>query len=177
MVLSEIDQRQEAGLFLFSLSFELVWNASIWVDGPCKLRSRQKMHFLSFFDIFELMLDSLTKIKVKLHQCPSHYSILVTQGFIWGIIFFKILMVTLVSSQKSLPSNISAGSVLIRNIHFESQTLTLFDKLPIIVFTRYTGFLWVCWVWALLFLGPRLLVSTKSKYSLPSMARPETKAS
>ena len=34
-----------------------------------------------------------------------------TLGFIWGIIFFEILMITLVSSQKSLPPNISAGSV------------------------------------------------------------------
>ena len=34
-----------------------------------------------------------------------------TLGFIWGIIFFEILMITLVSSQKSLPQNISAGSL------------------------------------------------------------------
>ena len=45
-----------------------------------KLKKRlktQKMHFLA---IFELMSDSLTTIQVEAHQCPSHQSILLTQG-------------------------------------------------------------------------------------------------
>ena len=37
----------------------------------------QKMHFLP---VFELMSDSLTAIQVEKHQCPSHQSILLTQG-------------------------------------------------------------------------------------------------
>jgi hypothetical protein len=37
----------------------------------------QKMHFLP---VFELKLDSLTIIWVEPHQCPSHQSILLTQG-------------------------------------------------------------------------------------------------
>ena len=42
----------------------------------------QKMHFLA---VFELLSDSLTAIYVELHQCPSHHSILLTQGRIWEI--------------------------------------------------------------------------------------------
>ena len=41
----------------------------------------QKMHFLP---IFELTLDSLTTILVEPHQCPSHQSIILTQGPISG---------------------------------------------------------------------------------------------
>ena len=37
------------------------------------------MHFLA---VFELMSDSLTAIYVEPHQCPSHQSILLTQGFL-----------------------------------------------------------------------------------------------
>ena len=33
----------------------------------------------------ELFSDSLTAIYVELHQCPSHHSILLTQGRIWEI--------------------------------------------------------------------------------------------
>ena len=36
-----------------------------------------KMHFLP---VFELMSDSLTATKVETNQCPSHQSILLTQG-------------------------------------------------------------------------------------------------
>jgi len=35
------------------------------------------MHFLP---VFELMSDSLTATKVETNQCPSHQSILLTQG-------------------------------------------------------------------------------------------------
>ena len=43
-----------------------------------KLKNSQKMHFRYFLAVFELMSDSLTAIYVKLHQCPSHHSILLT---------------------------------------------------------------------------------------------------
>ena len=45
-----------------------------------------KMHFLA---VSELLSDSLTAIYIELHQCPSHHSILLTQGPIWEI-FAKI---------------------------------------------------------------------------------------
>ena len=40
------------------------------------------MHFLA---VSELLSDSLTAIYVELHRCPSHHSILLTQGRIWEI--------------------------------------------------------------------------------------------
>ena len=43
----------------------------------------QKMHFLP---VFELMSDSLTAIWVEPNQCPSHHSILRTQGPIHEIL-------------------------------------------------------------------------------------------
>ena len=43
----------------------------------------QKMHFLS---VFELTSDSLSTIQVEPHQCPSHQSILLTQGPIHEIL-------------------------------------------------------------------------------------------
>ena len=43
----------------------------------------QKMHFLS---VFELTSDSLTTIYIEPHQCPSHQSILLTQGPIHEIL-------------------------------------------------------------------------------------------
>ena len=43
------------------------------------------MHFRYFLAVFELLSDSLTAIYVELHQCPSHHSILLTQGWIWEI--------------------------------------------------------------------------------------------
>ena len=43
------------------------------------------MHFRYFLAVFELLSDSLTAIYVELHQCPSHHSILLTQGRIWEI--------------------------------------------------------------------------------------------
>ena len=48
-------------------------------------KNSQKMHFQYFLAVFELLLDSLTAIYVELHQCPSHHSILLTQGPIWEI--------------------------------------------------------------------------------------------
>ncbi len=47
------------------------------------------MHFLCFLAVFELMSDSLTAIYIEPHQCPSHQSILLTQGPICEI-FTKI---------------------------------------------------------------------------------------
>ena len=43
----------------------------------------QKMHFLS---VFELTSDSRSTIQVEPHQCPSHQSILLTQGPIHEIL-------------------------------------------------------------------------------------------
>ena len=43
------------------------------------------MLFWYFLDVFELLSDSLTAIYVELHWCPSHHSILLTQGPIWEI--------------------------------------------------------------------------------------------
>ena len=45
-----------------------------------KPKNRQKMHFLCFQAIFELMSDSLTAVQVVPHQCPLHQSILLTKG-------------------------------------------------------------------------------------------------
>ena len=44
------------------------------------------MHFLA---VYELLSDSLTAIYVELHQCPSHHSILLTEGPIWEIFVKK----------------------------------------------------------------------------------------
>ena len=44
------------------------------------------MHFLCFQAVFELMSDSLTAIQVVPNQCPSHQSILLTQGPIHEIL-------------------------------------------------------------------------------------------
>ena len=44
-----------------------------------KLKNMQKMHFLCFLAIFELMSGSLATIQVEPHQCPLHQSILLTQ--------------------------------------------------------------------------------------------------
>ena len=38
------------------------------------------MHFRYFLAVFELLSDSLTATYVELHRCPSHHSILLTQG-------------------------------------------------------------------------------------------------
>jgi hypothetical protein len=57
----------------------------IWPWGCQKLKNSQKMHFLYFWAVFELLSVSLTAIYVELHQCPSHHSILPTQGPIWEI--------------------------------------------------------------------------------------------
>ena len=38
------------------------------------------MHFMCFQAVFAFMSDSLTTIEVELHQCPSHQSILLSQG-------------------------------------------------------------------------------------------------
>ena len=47
-----------------------------------KLKNSQKMHFWYFLAVFELLSDSLTATYVELHRCPSHHSILLTQGLI-----------------------------------------------------------------------------------------------
>ena len=38
-----------------------------------------------FLAVFKLLSDRLTAIYVELHRCPSHHSILLTQGRIWEI--------------------------------------------------------------------------------------------
>ena len=43
----------------------------------------------AFFPVFELMSDSLTTILVEPYQCPSHQSILLTQGLIHEIFMKK----------------------------------------------------------------------------------------
>ena len=45
-----------------------------------KLKKGQKCIFCVFLAIFELMSDSLTDIWIEPYQCPSHQSILLTQG-------------------------------------------------------------------------------------------------
>ena len=67
------------------LSFHIgqAFKAGTWVrvsvQGVKSLGGQKvpKMHFLA---VFELLSDSLTAIYVELHQCPSHHSILLTQG-------------------------------------------------------------------------------------------------
>ena len=44
------------------------------------------MIFFCFLALFELMSDSLTTIQVEQNQCPSHQSILLTQGPIHEIL-------------------------------------------------------------------------------------------
>ena len=51
-----------------------------------ELENRQKMHFLCFLAVLELISDSHTAIYVKPYQCPSHQSILLTQGPICEIL-------------------------------------------------------------------------------------------
>ena len=128
--------------------------------GQRNLKNRQKMYFLCFQAIFELMSASLTTTWVEQNQCPLHQSILLTQGPIheiftkkfwelailknalflsqpfWNLFskkkkkkkillnfrkntskftgyqgIFEILMIILVSSQKSPTPNISVPSV------------------------------------------------------------------
>ncbi len=45
-----------------------------------KLKNTLKTQKTRFLPVFELMSDSLTATKVEYHQCPSHQSILLTQG-------------------------------------------------------------------------------------------------
>ena len=54
---------------------------AVWYKGKNSLKT-QKMHFLP---VFELTLASLTAIRVEQNQCPSHQSILLTQGLICEI--------------------------------------------------------------------------------------------
>ena len=55
-----------------------------------------------------------------------------TLGFIWGIIFFEIFMIILVSSQKSLPPNISAGSVLSKKLYLKKSPCNFVRFAPLI---------------------------------------------
>ena len=45
-----------------------------------KLKNSQKVPKMHFLAVFELLSDSLTAIYIELHRCPSHHSILLTQG-------------------------------------------------------------------------------------------------
>ena len=56
----------------------------LW-DCPIYTLKHAKNAFLCFLAVFELMSDSLMAIYVELHRCPSHHSILLTQGPIWEI--------------------------------------------------------------------------------------------
>ena len=58
-----------------------------------KLKNRQKMHFLCFKAVFELMSDSLTTIQIEPYQCPLHQAILLTQRPIYEIFEKKILRI------------------------------------------------------------------------------------
>ena len=58
-----------------------------------KLKKVVKIHFLCFYPFFELMLDSLTAIKVEPHHCPSHHFILLTLGPIHEIFAKKKLRI------------------------------------------------------------------------------------
>ena len=58
----------------------LSWSKHILVTNiycTIKFKMKQQPHFLP---VFELMSDSLTTLKVEPYQCPSHESILLTQG-------------------------------------------------------------------------------------------------
>ena len=72
-----------------------MWRKLVWLNlYGCetvwhKLKNRQKMHFWCFWGVFELMSDSLTATKVETNQCPSHQSILLTQGPIHEIFMKK----------------------------------------------------------------------------------------
>ena len=46
----------------------------------CKLKYSLKTQKFIFLPVIELMLDSLTTIKVEPHQCLLHQSILLTKG-------------------------------------------------------------------------------------------------
>ena len=45
-----------------------------------KLKNTLKTPKMHFLPVFELMSDSLTATKVETNQCPSHQSIILTQG-------------------------------------------------------------------------------------------------
>ena len=55
-----------------------------------KLKNTLKTPKMHFLPVFELMSDSLTATKVKTNQCPSHQSILLTQGPIHEIFMKNI---------------------------------------------------------------------------------------
>ena len=97
-----------------------------------KLINCQKTQKMHFQPVLELMSVSLTAIQVEPHQCPSHQSILLTQGpickicdffcllhshknqskFIWQKGWVEILMFCLVSRKFLAMRNITLYRVL-----------------------------------------------------------------
>ena len=58
----------------------------IWPWGcPTKAQKQPKSTKNAFFGCFWAFVDSLTAKNIELHRCPSHHSILLTQGQIWEI--------------------------------------------------------------------------------------------
>ena len=51
-----------------------------------KLKNSQKTQKMHFLPVLALMSDSLTATYIEPHQCPSHQSILLTQGPIHEIL-------------------------------------------------------------------------------------------
>jgi hypothetical protein len=65
-----------------NLAFQLR-QFSIFFDEKAfrhKLKNSLKTHITHFLPVFELMSESLATIQVETNQCPSHQSILLTQG-------------------------------------------------------------------------------------------------
>ena len=58
--------------------------------GRHKLKNGLKTQKMHFFPVFELNSDSLMTIWVESHQCPSHQSIVLTQGPIHEIFMKNI---------------------------------------------------------------------------------------
>ena len=64
--------------------------------------------------------------------------------FSYEVSFFEILMITLVSSQKSLPPNISAGSVKAKVIFIGKNKIKIEKK----IIETHSGLAWVLACWA-----------------------------
>ena len=69
------------------------------------------MHFRYFLAVFELLSDSLTAIYIELHRCPSHHSILLTQGQIHEILVEIAQLLTEFYCYDGLQPKIRAGII------------------------------------------------------------------
>ena len=109
-----------------------------------KLKNRPKMHFFCFLAIFELISDSLTAISVEQNQCPSHQSILLTQGPIHEILMKIAQLLEVVEKLSFFESAILNFFFRKKNFFFAS----IFFKLVIVYgiprmgrnFDDYPGF-------------------------------------